>query len=315
MEKTKALILFSGGLDSILAAKLLMEQGIEVQGLIFKSYFFDFGRAQQTAKEVGIKLRASNFSKEHFKIVKAPKHGYGKNMNPCIDCHTLMLKIAKQIMKKDKFDFVATGEVLGERPMSQNRDALRLIEKESGLNGYLLRPLSAKLLELTEVEKKGLVDREKLLDLRGRSRKRQLELAKKWKIKEYPNPAGGCLLTDSGFSKRLRELLDKYPKAGENDIRLLKLGRHFWNGRNKIIVGRNHQENLEIEKLRQKNDILIELKDLSGPTTLIRSYQGGISKKAIAEAQKFTKYYSLKARHKKQVKFKNLSLRSRTLIR
>jgi len=304
MKKAKALILFSGGLDSILAAKLLIEQGIEVQGLIFKSYFFDFERAKQTAKEIGIKLRTNDFSKEHLKMVKCPKYGYGKNMNPCIDCHALMFKIAKQIMKKENFDFVATGEVLGERPMSQNKNALKLIEKESGLNEYLLRPLSAKLLEPTEVEKRGLVGREKLLDIRGRSRKRQLELAKKWKIKEYPNPAGGCLLTDPDFSKRLKKILDKYPEAGENDIVLLKFGRHFWNDSAKIIIGRNHQENLEIKKLRQKNDVLIELKDLTGPTTLIRSYQGIISKKMIAEGEKFTKYYSLKARDKEDLKFK-----------
>jgi len=304
MKKIKALVLFSGGLDSILAAKLLIKQGIKVQGLIFKSYFFDFGKAQQVAEEIGIKLRRNDFSKEHLKMVKSPKYGYGKNMNPCIDCHTLMFKIASQIMRKENFDFVATGEVLGERPMSQNKNALKLIEKESGLNGYLLRPLSAKLLEPTEVEKRGLVDRGKLLDIRGRSRKRQLELAKKWKIKKYPNPAGGCLLTDPDFSKRLKKLLDKYPKAGENDIRLLKFGRHFWYGNVKIIVGRNHQENLEMKKLRQKNDVLIELEELTGPTTLVRSYQKSIPKNLITEAQKLTAYYSLKARDKKGLKFK-----------
>ena len=304
MKKVKALVLFSGGLDSILAAKLLIEQGIKVQGLIFKSYFFDLGEARKTAKEIGIKLIIKDFSKEHLKMVKAPKYGYGKNMNPCIDCHALMFRIAKQIMKKENFDFIATGEVLGERPMSQNKNALKLIEEESGLNGYLLRPLSAKLLEPTEAEKNGLVDRGKLLDIRGRSRKRQLELAEKWKIKEYPNPAGGCLLTDIDFSKRLRKLLDKYPEARENDIGLLKFGRHFWYDSVKIIVGRNHQENLEIKKLRQKTDVLIELKGLSGPTTLIRSYKGSISKKEIIEAQKLTKHYSLKARDEEDLKFK-----------
>jgi tRNA U34 2-thiouridine synthase MnmA/TrmU len=304
MNKTKALILFSGGLDSILAAKLLMEQGVKVQGLIFKSYFFDLGRAQQTAKEIGIKLKINDFSKEHLKMVKKPKHGYGKNMNPCIDCHALMFKIAKRIMEKENFDFVASGEVLGERPMSQNKNALKLIEKESGLNGYLLRPLSAKLLEPTEIEKRGLIDREKLLDIRGRSRKKQLELARKWKIKEYPNPAGGCLLTDINFSKRFKKLLDKYPKVGESDVNLLKIGRHFWNDSNKIIVGRNHQENLGIKKLKQKNDILIELKDFTGPTILIRGYQGKISEKAIAEAQRLIQHYSIKARDKKDLKFK-----------
>jgi len=304
MKRIKALVLFSGGLDSILAAKLLIEQGIKVQGFIFQSYFFDLGHAKETAKEIGIKLIIKDFSKEHLKMVKSPKYGYGKNMNPCIDCHILMFKIAKQIMEKKNFDFVATGEVLGERPMSQNKNALKLIEKESGLNGYLLRPLSAKLLEPTEIEKRGLIDRGKLLDIKGRSRKRQLKLAKKWKIKKYPNPAGGCLLTDPDFSKRLRKLLDKYPKSEENDIELLKFGRHFWRDSIKVIVGRNHQENLEIKKLRQKNDVLIELKNLTGPTTLIRNYKGAISKKEIIEAQKLTKHYSLKARDKEDLKFK-----------
>jgi len=294
----------------MLAAKILMEQGIKVKGVTFKSCFFGPAEAKAAAENLGIELKVVDFSKEHLKMTKNPKHGYGKNMNPCIDCHLLMLKRAKGIMEKERFDFVATGEVLGERPMSQNRQSLKLIEKECGLSGYLLRPLSAKLLEPTEVEKKGLVDREKLLDIRGRSRKRQIELAKKWKINRYPSPAGGCLLTDPDFSKRLKELLDKHSEIGRNDIELLKLGRHFWlvptrAGAEtiKIVVGRNHQENLEIKRIRQKDDILIELKDLAGPTTLIRSYSGKISKKAVEKAKELTKFYSTKARNKKQVEF------------
>jgi len=294
----------------MLAAKILMEQGIKVKGVTFKSCFFGPAEAKAAAENLGIELKVVDFSKEHLKMTKNPKHGYGKNMNPCIDCHLLMLKRAKGIMEKERFDFVATGEVLGERPMSQNRQSLKLIEKECGLSGYLLRSLSAKLLEPTEVEKKGLVDREKLLDIRGRSRKRQIELAKKWKINRYPSPAGGCLLTDPDFSKRLKELLDKHSEIGRNDIELLKLGRHFWlvptrAGAEtiKIVVGRNHQENLEIKRIRQKDDILIELKDLAGPTTLIRSYSGKISKKAVEKAKELTKFYSTKARNKKQVEF------------
>jgi tRNA U34 2-thiouridine synthase MnmA/TrmU len=304
MKKVRALVLFSGGLDSILATKLLMEQGIKVEGLTLKSCFWKTDYAKEASKKLGIKLKIVDFSKEHLKMIKCPKHGYGKNMNPCIDCHSLMFKIAKSIMQKENFDFVATGEVLGERPMSQNKNSLELIEKESGLIGHLLRPLSAKLLESTEIEKKGLVDREKLLDIRGRSRKKQLTLAKKWKIKDYPTPAGGCLLTDPEFSKRLRELLDKYPKILENDIKLLKIGRHFWNKGNKIIVGRNHKENLAIKRLRQKNDVLIELQGLTGPTTLVRNYGKKISKELIKKAKDLTKYYSLKARAKKDLKFK-----------
>ncbi len=311
MKQLKALILFSGGLDSILAAKLLMEQGIKVEGIVFKSYFFNAEQAKRAAKEIGIKLRIVDFSKEHLKMVKRPKYGYGRNMNPCIDCHLLMLKMAKEVMRKEKFDFIATGEVLGERPMSQNKQALGLTEKESGLSGYLLRPLSAKLLKPSKIEKKGLVDREKLLDIRGRSRKRQLELAKKWKLKEYPTPAGGCLLTDPEFSNRLEKLLEIFPEANGDDTELLKFGRHFWQDKVKIVVGREHKENLAIQKMKQKGDILLELKDLTGPTTLIRAYSGKISKAAFEskskaafeKAKELTKFYSTKARNKKQVEY------------
>ena len=165
MKRIKALILFSGGLDSILAAKILEEQGIKLLGLTFKSYFFNEKEAKESARKIKLPLKVIDFSKEHLQIVKNPKYGYGKAMNPCLDCHILMLKIAKRLMNKEGFHFVATGEVLGERPMSQNKEALKLIEKRSLLKGYLLRPLSAKLLEPTIPEMSGLVNREKLLDI------------------------------------------------------------------------------------------------------------------------------------------------------
>lgn len=315
-KETKSLILLSGGLDSILAVKILTKQGMEVVGLTFKSYFFDSFAAEKAAKQLGIKLKIIDFSKEHLKIVKSPNYGYGKAMNPCIDCHALMLKIAKKIMKKEKFDFVATGEVLGERPMSQNRAALDIIEKESSLSGYLLRPLSAKLLKKTIPEKKGLVNREKLLNISGRSRKRQIELAGKWGIKEYPTPAGGCLLTYLEFGEKLKKLLKKYPKAKDSDVVLLKYGRHIWFHNAKIIVGRNEKENKEIKKLANppksprefrragKRDFLIEMKNYPGPLTLIRNYgKGKISSEAIRKAENLTQYYSTKARNKKDVEF------------
>lgn len=304
MRKTRALVLLSGGLDSILAVKLLMEQGIKVEGLSFKSCFFGTEKAKIAADKLGIKLRTLDFSKEHLKMLKNPEYGYGRNMNPCVDCHLLMLRFAKNIMRKENFDFVATGEVLGQRPMSQNRKALEIIEKESSLSGELLRPLSARLLKPTEIEKKGLVDREKLLAINGRSRKKQFELAKKWKIKEYSAPAGGCLLTDPEFSKRLEELLEEHPKASENDFELLKLGRHFWFNKAKIVIGRNHQENLEIKRLKKEKDILIEIENFMGPTTLIRGYRKKIPEETIEEAKKFTKFYSAKARNRKQINFR-----------
>jgi len=270
-KKIKALVLFSGGLDSILAVKLLQEQDIEVTGLTFISYFFDDKIARKSAQAIGLPLRIVDIGKEHLKIVKKPRYGYGKNMNPCLDCHLLMLRKAKEIMKKEKFDFVATGEVLGERPFSQNRQALEILEKKSTLSGYLLRPLSAKLLKPTIPEQKGWVNRKKLLAIEGRSRKIQLALAKKYKLKDFPTPAGGCCLTDPQFSQRLKELLEKWPKVKEkNDFLLLKLGRHFWVNSDKIVVGRNEKENQMIEKLKRKGDIVIKPISVPGPTILIR---------------------------------------------
>ena len=312
MKKNKALVLLSGGLDSILAAKVLKNQGIKITALSFKSYFFNAELAKKAAKNLKIPLKVIDFSKEHLRMVKKPKYGYGKSMNPCIDCHVLMLKKAKEIMKEKGFDFVATGEVLGERPMSQNPKALKTIQEQSSLKGYLLRPLSARVLGETIPEKKSWVDRQKLFDISGRSRKKQIALAKKWKIKWYPTPAGGCLLTDPEFGKRLRQVFAKYPRCNGNDIELLKLGRHFWENKIKIIVGRNEEENKQIRKLNQKRDILIEMKNYPGPLTLIRNYlpisrQGKKTKilqKIIKKASDLTQYYSTKARDKKDVKFK-----------
>lgn len=308
VKKIKALVLFSGGLDSILAAKTLMEQGVKVTPLFFKSYFFGPEIARKSAEILGLKLKVFDFSKDHLNIVKKPKFGYGKAVNPCLDCHILMLKKAKEIMRKNlPADFVATGEVLGERPFSQNKKALKLVEKESSLKGCVLRPLSAKLLEPTILEKREMVNREKLLDIRGKSRKKQIELAKKIKISSYPSPAGGCLLTDLEFGKKLRELLKNYPEFDGNDVELLKLGRHppilkKWGV--KIVVGRNEEENAQIKKLARKKDILVEMKNYSGPLTLIRSYGKNKKEAALEKAKNLTQYYSKKSRGKLDVEFK-----------
>ena len=264
-KKIKSLLLFSGGLDSILAAKVLEKQGIDVTALTFVSYFFDAEQAKNSARENKIKLITKDISKEHFKIVKNPCFGYGVGMNPCIDCHLLMLKQAKKIAHREKFDIIATGEVLGQRPMSQNLEALKLIERKAGLVGKILRPLSARALPFTEMEKTSVVDRQHLFSFRGRSRKMQIELAKKIGIRNYPSPAGGCILTDKEYSKKLRELLEKVKKIKSSDIALLRTGRHFWNGQTRIILGRNHEENLKLKKLAEKNDLLVELKNIPGP--------------------------------------------------
>ncbi|MFH1656919.1 MAG: tRNA 4-thiouridine(8) synthase ThiI [bacterium] len=308
--KRKALVLLSGGLDSTLAAKILKEQGIEVLGITFKSYFFNPKSAPRMAAEIKIPWRVVDFSAEHLKMVKDPPHGRGSAMNPCIDCHTLMLKTVKKIMKKEKFDFVATGEVLGERPMSQNKTALGTVEKNSTIKGYLLRPLSARLLEPTIPEQKGWVKREELLAISGRSRHPQMALAKKYGIKNYPSPGGGCLLCEKEFGERLKKLFQVYPQCQGSDINLLKVGRHFWKEEAKIIVGRNEEENKKIKKLARAGDVLVEIENYPGPLTLIRNYGGRNKKEVLLEAEKITKRYATKAKKKKDVKFKVVDKKS-----
>ncbi|MGB9607440.1 MAG: tRNA 4-thiouridine(8) synthase ThiI [bacterium] len=286
----KAIVLLSGGLDSTLAIKLLLEQGIDVIAVHFTSPFFRSSWAVKTAREWGIPLLEIDITDDILKLLKAPPHGFGSQMNPCIDCHALMLRKAKEIMEEVGASFVATGEVLGERPMSQNREALRIVEKESGLEGLLLRPLSAKLLPPTIPEKEGWVDREKLLDIKGRSRKRQLELAEKWGIKDYPFPAGGCLLTDPQFSKRLKDLLDNKELTKENVV-LLKLGRHFRLRKGvKLVVGRNKDENERIREFSREGGILLRAYSHKGPDGLLRG--DGFDEEDIELAGKIIARYS-----------------------
>jgi tRNA U34 2-thiouridine synthase MnmA/TrmU len=304
-KKPKCLLLFSGGLDSILAAKILINQGIDVLGLIFKSYFFNEKQALESAKQIGLKVRVIDFSSDHLKIVKSPLFGYGKNMNPCIDCHLLMFKKARAIMKKQGFDFIASGEVLGERPMSQNKEALFLIEKEAKLKSFILRPLSAKALPITIPEKNSWVKRENLYGIIGRTRKIQLSLAKKFKIKKFPAPAGGCILTEQVFSKRLKELFAVCKKPTKDDFEILRIGRHFWLDKKiKAVAGRNQEENQKIENFKKPKDFLLLLANYPGPTILIRNYsQKKISKAIIQKAKILLLKYSPKAKSQKDVVF------------
>ncbi len=271
--KSKAIVLLSGGLDSLLATRLLIDQGIKVLGVTFVTPFFNAKKAEKAAKTLGISLKVIDISAEHFKMLKKPPHGYGKNVNPCIDCHGLMLKKAADIMRKEKYNFVATGEVLGQRPMSQNKQSLAVVEKLSGLEGYLLRPLSAQLLEETIPEQKGLVDRKKLLGLSGKQRKEQMALAKKWKIKEYATPSGGCLLTDPGYAERFKKLQNIFPNFNLHEAELLKCGRLFIEPDFMFIIGRYHEDNLAIKKIADKDDILLEMKDFTGPLTLLHFFR------------------------------------------
>jgi tRNA-uridine 2-sulfurtransferase len=291
MEKVRALVLLSGGLDSLLAARLLLEQGIDVVGITFISSFFNATRGLEAAKQLGIPLIAYNIAKPHLDMVKQPKYGYGKNANPCIDCHSMMIRKAKEIMEGEevvlfypdgsikaisqKYDFVATGEVLGQRPMSQTMRALKVVEKYSGLGDRLVRPLSAKLLEETAPEKEGKVDREGLLDINGRSRARQTELAEKFGLKDYPSPAGGCLLTAPEFSVKLLELFKRWPDCDNLDVELLKYGRVFWlevTGKAVLaIIGRDEKENMQLEKFQRPGDLIGQVVDVFGPVALVRS--------------------------------------------
>jgi tRNA U34 2-thiouridine synthase MnmA/TrmU len=243
-------------------------------------------------------------------MLRKPKHGYGKNMNPCIDCKIFMIKKAKKYAKEIGADFIFTGEVLGERPKSQHYPALRLIEEEAGLKGKLLRPLSAKLLPETVAEKKGLVDRTKLLNIQGRSRKPQFQLAKEFGIKSYPSPAGGCLLTCEEYSKKLRDLFANKKRVSMADIALLRVGRHFRLGKNKIIVGRNEAENKLLFAQKTPSEYYFELPDIVGPITIL---QGPKTKKAIETAAKLTAYYSDAETAKVKVNFGREAL-NKTLI-
>jgi tRNA U34 2-thiouridine synthase MnmA/TrmU len=207
-KQVRALGLCSGGLDSMMSGLVLRQQGIEVEWVSFETPFFNAAKARKASEMTGIPLTVKPIYNIYIKMLKHPPAGYGKYMNPCMDCHTLMFKLAGEMMPQGNFDFLFSGEVLGQRPMSQNKQALGYVAKHSGHKGYILRPLSAKNLPETIPEKEGLVDREQLLDIAGRGRKRQMELAKNFGISDYPAPAGGCLLTDKNYSIRLREIFE-----------------------------------------------------------------------------------------------------------
>jgi len=284
--------MFSGGLDSILAIKLIQNQGVEVEALNFGGFFCSCKTghgAAETAKRLGVPLKVVEVDERYLRMLRNPKHGYGKNMNPCVDCKIFMLKEAKKYADEIGASFIFTGEVLDERPMSQHFPALKLIEEESGLKGRLLRPLSARLLPETVAEKNGLVKREKLLAVRGRSRKPQMKLAAEFGITAYPSPAGGCLLTESEFANRLRDLFNHRKRCTIADVALLRLGRHFRLGENKIIVGRNETENKALVAGKAGNDYFFEVPDVAGPITVLQSRK---TKKAVEVAATLTAFYS-----------------------
>ena len=308
MKTTRALGLCSGGLDSILSALVLRRQGIEVEWVTFETPFFSADNARKASERTGVPLSVVNFTGTYLEMLLNPPFGYGQNMNPCPDCHALMFRTAGAMMREKGFDFLFSGEVAGQRPMSQNTSSLRYVEKHSGFDGYVVRPLSAKNLPITIPETEGLVDREKLLDFSGRSRKPQMMLAEEFGIFEYPSPAGGCLLTEKVYSERLYDYFIHLPKKDapvnsnkkpaipsfvlkirkeglepldlsvidpshvcESDLHLLKNGRHFrLESGVKVIVGRNKADNDCIQKYADPTrDVLMKTSGFSGPIGVV----------------------------------------------
>jgi tRNA U34 2-thiouridine synthase MnmA/TrmU len=289
----KALALLSGGLDSTLAVKLIMEQGTSVEAINFVTPFCQCRKggcgASEAAKNFNIPLKVVNAGPAYLRVVRNPKFGYGKNLNPCVDCRIFMLKKAKKYAKEIGADFIFTGEVLGQRPMSQHKGALKLIEKEAGLEGKILRPLSGKLLPKTEAEEKGYINKETLRDISGRSRKTQIQMTQEFNILKYPCVGGGCLLTDKQFASKLRDLFQHKKRVTIKDVNSLKIGRHFRFGANKIIVGRNENENWLLIQTKNKTDYFFEVPECGSSTSIL---QGCKTKKAIEKAASLTAFHS-----------------------
>jgi len=278
MSRAKAFSLLSGGLDSLLATRLIMDQGIEVIGLHFITPFFGYGKKGQESSFTerwrdlyGVQTRIIDVGEEYLPVVRHPRYGYGKNFNPCIDCKIFLFSKAKALMDEERADFLVTGEVLGQRPMSQRKDTLWIVERDSGTEGVLLRPLCAKNLKPTRPELMGLVNRERLLDFRGRSRKPQMKLAEEMGLRHYPSPSGGCLLTDPVLGNRIRRHFSQSQNITVNNLLLLQVGRHFqFSGGQHLIIGRREEENQKLIGLRQEGDVFLKVKGIPGPLGLIR---------------------------------------------
>lgn len=293
MLKRKAIALVSGGLDSTLSVLLIRDQGIEVEALNFNH---EFGCAKDKnyiisiSQKFNFPVRFIDLGEKFLRILRRPKFGYGKNLNPCIDCRILMLKEAKKCMEDSGASFIITGEVLNQRPLSQKMRTLELIDKEAGVSGYVLRPLSALKLKETVPEKEGIVKRDLLLGIEGRSRRTQIELAKKYGLDDFPTPSGGCLLTDPIYSMRLKELLEHEENPDIRQIRLLKIGRHFRiHPKLKAIVGRKRSENELLNIHASPGDLILHTLNFPGPTVLL---VGEVEEKDIEFAAMICARYS-----------------------
>ena len=278
-EKPQVIGLFSQGLDSILAIKIIQLQGLKVHAIKFITPFFGYeikGREPEfcykAKTDYAIDLSIIDLTDDYLQMLASPEYGYGKNFNPCLDCKIMMLSQARILAETWQASSIITGEVVGQRPFSQRRDTMRRIEKLSLTEGLLLRPLSAKLLAETKAEELGLIDREQLFDFSGRGRKPQMALAKKLKITNYPTPAGGCLLTDPGFAKRVKTLYQETAIPTATDLNLLKFGRFYplAEASNFIIVGRHQDDNQQLLKTADQNYFILHLADMAGPVAILK---------------------------------------------
>jgi len=293
----KAILLLSGGLDSTLVAEMMAKEGIDLLAVNYKTPFCQCDKhsahgcahtALAVAGRLGIECRVINAGEDFLKIVENPKHGYGSNMNPCQDCRILFFKKAKEIMEDVGAGFIITGEVVGQRPMSQQKRQLNIIERESGLKGLVVRPLSAKILPVTIPEEKGWIKRENLLAISGRSRKPQAALAKKFGLNDYPCAAGGCLLTEPSFARRVKDLKDHGPFDMPN-VNLLKVGRHYrLSTKVKLVVGRDEKENEFLLQIAKPKDYIFKAANVPGPVALGR---GDFSKEQIEFSAKAISRY------------------------
>lgn len=315
-KKIKAIGLVSGGLDSAVAVGLMREQGVEMYGVNFLNGFSaDYmraevkgrpisdvveGRERYLSRYLGIEMRVIDVAGEYLDVLMNPRHGYGANVNPCIDCRIFLLRRARELMEEVGASFIFTGEVLGQRPMSQHRKALDVVEVESGLEGILLRPLSAKLLKPTRMEKEGLIDRERLCDIQGRSRRRQMELIASMGFDGFAQPAGGCILTDENYARKFKEFISHEGKERFNRAQavLLTVGRHFRiSDGAKIVVGRNELESDYLER-EWADYVLLKTVDVPGPTTL---FMGECDEELLRLAASITARYS-DGKYEKRVK-------------
>ncbi|MEW6777773.1 MAG: hypothetical protein AB1405_15860 [Bdellovibrionota bacterium] len=289
----KALVLLSGGLDSILATKILQEQGVDLEAFNVRTQFECCKlEASKMAHELGVPIVVADTGPDYLDLIREPKNGWGKGVNPCVDCRAYMFRLAAKYMEKAGASFLVTGEVLGQRPNSQMRHQLRKVEEEAGLPGLILRPLSAKLLDPTRPEQEGIVDRSKLFGVSGRSRQELMELAHRYGLKEIPQPSIGCRLTDPNFARRVKDAWSHEEADERWEYELLKIGRHLRSpGGTKIVLGRDEEENNELSYLQERlpGSVFFEPENFFGPAALALGGTGDVREFVGGAILRFTK--------------------------